>query len=152
MNRKILKIVISGIPVGITIGLLISLFFSYVYGLENYFPSAPRFIERFERPLNALAISIVLWALIGILFSVSSLIFEKENWSITRQTITHFLVTFGGFTPLAILSGWFPLQWGVFIFFTIIFIIIYIIMWLVSMTSARRDIEKINRNLKKRSS
>ncbi|KRM95174.1 integral membrane protein [Liquorilactobacillus aquaticus DSM 21051] len=149
MNNKLLKLAFHGIPVGIALGLLISLFFSYAYGLEDYVPSAPQFTEMFSRPLNAVAISIILWGLMGILFSISSLIFEKEGWSITRQTITHFFVTFCGFTPLAVLCGWFPLQWGVLVSFTIIFVIIYVVIWSINMASGRRDVEKINKKLKK---
>ncbi|GAJ25712.1 hypothetical protein JCM15457_590 [Liquorilactobacillus sucicola DSM 21376 = JCM 15457] len=150
MKAKVLKNMLFGISVSITIGLFISLAFSYIYGLENYAPSAPRFTEMFKKPLNALLASIILWALMGILFSQSSMIFEKEKWSITRRTLTHFFVTFFGFTPLAVLCGWFPLKWEMFIFFTIIFLVVYMTMWLVSMISARNDIKKINNKLKKR--
>ncbi|KRL01106.1 DUF3021 domain-containing protein [Liquorilactobacillus capillatus] len=150
MKKRIFIVAAAGVPQGITIGLLISLVFSYIYRLENYVPSAPYFTEMFKHPLNAIAVSIVLWALMGILFSTTSLIFTKENWSITRQTVTHFIVTFVGFVPLAILAGWFPLRWGVFIFFTIIFVIIYVFLWFISMLKAKHDIQKINRNIKKK--
>ncbi|MCF7523552.1 DUF3021 domain-containing protein [Levilactobacillus brevis] len=69
---------------------------------------------------------------IGLLFGLTSLIFFNEDWSIARQTIWHFGLSYLGFTPLAILAGWFPLNVTWLLLYTLIFIGIYLVIWTYS--------------------
>ncbi|MBZ2405850.1 DUF3021 domain-containing protein [Liquorilactobacillus hordei] len=142
--KKIILQILFGITVGIFIGFTTALTFSFIYQSKYFSPSAPHFITFFSSNIMATAISAILWSFMGILFSLSSMIFEKENWSITRQTITHLIVSYLGFTPLAILAGWFPLTVLWLISYTIIFLIIYLIIWSISMLTAKKEIEELN--------
>ncbi len=54
------------------------------------------------------------------------------------MTITHFIICYSLFLPLAILSGWFPINLPSFISFTVIYIIIYCLIWTVFMYSAKK--------------
>lgn len=40
--------------------------------------------------------------IVGLIFSFASFIFEKEEWSILKQTMIHFIVLLGTFLPTAI--------------------------------------------------
>jgi hypothetical protein len=42
------------------------------------------------------------------------------QYGITKATIVHFITTYVGFLPLAILAGWFPLTINYLIIFTIV--------------------------------
>ena len=66
------------------------------------------------------------------------------------MTITHFLIAYIGFLPLAILAGWFPLKFNNIFIFTVIYIVIYIIMWLVFMNIARKEVTSINKKIQRR--
>ncbi|HAT54351.1 MAG TPA: DUF3021 domain-containing protein [Lactobacillus sp.] len=145
--KKIVHYLTQGATIGIAVGFLISLVFSFIYQSKDYAPSAPIFMAHFSSSTIATAVSGLLWALIGCVFGVSSLVFEQDQWSITKQTVVHFLITYIGFTPLAILCGWFPLNFFWLLFFTITFIIIYVIIWAISMISARREIQAFNAKL-----
>ncbi|GLB46302.1 DUF3021 domain-containing protein [Philodulcilactobacillus myokoensis] len=132
---------------GIIIGLFISLGFSLIYRI-NYLPSDPGFVNRFANSSVALLVSMLIWAMIGILFGLSSLIFKIDHWSLLKQTITHAVVTYICFSILAILAGWFPFNLIMFIYFTIIFIIIYIFIWIAERLKYHALINDINRKLK----
>lgn len=146
--KKTIKNSIYGMQTGIVLGLFISLVFNYLYGSTHYYPSSPQFSEHFTNSLNAVLVSIILWATIGLLFSLGAIIFEVENWSLLKRTIINFFIYYLGFTPLAILAGWFPLNIYYLISFTITFILIYIIMWLVNVAISRHQINEINKRIK----
>lgn len=146
--KKTIKSSIYGMQTGIVLGLFISLVFNYLYGSSHYYPSSPQFSEHFTNPLNAVLVSIILWAIIGLLFSLGAIIFEVENWSLLKRTIINFFIYYLGFIPLAILAGWFPLNIYYLISFTITFILIYIIMWLVNVAISRHQINEINKRIK----
>jgi hypothetical protein len=148
--KRLIERILQGIPQGVLIGFSIALVFSFIYRVDHFVPSSPDFVAQFSSNTVATFISALLWAAMGGVFSGASLIFEKETWSITRQTIWHFIITYLGFTPLAVLAGWFPwnLPWlgG----FTLIFIAMYILQWIIYMFVARRQIEQLNHLVKSR--
>lgn len=138
---------IQGGLIGILVGFMLALLFSVWHHASMFMPSSPAFIAHFSSQLMATIVSVGLWALMGIVFRVASLlIFTIDRWSITRQTIVHFLVTYVFFTPLAIAAGWFPL--GQFLIsYSIEFVLIYIISWLSAMQVARHTVRQLNRLL-----
>ena len=109
MKKKISLCLYSGVVNGTFIGLVMSIAFSYVSASGRYSPAPTIFMNHFEHSATAMLVSILLWTCIGLVFSFSSLIFEATDWSILKMTITHFLIAYIGFLPLAILAGWFPL-------------------------------------------
>lgn len=147
--KRLCKLTVSGIIIGDFIGFWISIFFSLFYGSAHYYPSSPEFVAQFSSTLTATWVSALYWAAIGIVFSVASLIFMNDAWSLTRVTVTHFLITLICFTPLAILCGWFPLKWWFLLTFFLIFICIYVVMWLTFYIIAKKTVKAINMKLKK---
>ena len=150
MMRRILNRFFFGMPFGITYGLLITLGYSYGRGNIIYHPAEARFAEHFSSNLNVLLVSIILWALIGSLFSVTTMLFEIETWSLARQTLTHFALTVSGFMILAYLAGWYPLDLISIASEIFVFIIIYFVIWGSSMLRAKRNVDAINRKINKR--
>ena len=138
--------------VGLLFGLSISIFFSLISGTGHYYPLSPEstmgewYLSHFNEAIT-MFISVIIWGCIGILFGQVNRIFEETDWSITRMTVIHFVVSYVGFVPLAILAGWFPLQLGAFLTFTIIFILIYLIMWVYHYIQSRKMVDDINQNI-----
>ena len=98
---------------GILIGLILSIFFSYLFSSELYLPLSPNsavgrwmFLHHVHGSLVMLYCALV-WGAIGVLFSFGSLLFQKD-WSLLRATLSHYLLMLLGFIPLATLAGWFP--------------------------------------------
>ena len=146
---KLLKLVMRSATIGITIGYLVALSFSEIYPTHYFVPSASAYVTRFPSPLMATLISTGLWALIGIVFGLASLTFKRSSWSITRQTVVNFCLTYLGFTPLAILCGWFPLNLHWLLNFTGIFILMYTGIWLNYYLANYHEVQRLNRLLKK---
>lgn len=144
---KVIRHMISGAVIGITVGFMMALFFSVLNQTATLMPSTPEFVARFSNNLMATTASAGLWALMGIVFDVTSyLIFERSQWSITHQTIVHFVVIYACFTPLAIIADWFPV-WHYFFSYTLEFIMIYIIVWFISMQIAKAKVRRLNQLL-----
>lgn len=142
----------QSVTTGITIGLTISLIMSAIFGGGVYFPANPLstfgayYVQHLSDVL-VMALSILLWGLIGLLFYLSSKIFHQD-WSLIRMTLTHFGVTVLGFTPLAILAGWFPLSVGHLLTFFFQYIIIYMMIYFVQYRRMRKQVVLINRGLR----
>ncbi|WP_173918525.1 DUF3021 domain-containing protein [Halobacillus sp. Marseille-Q1614] len=67
--------------------------------------------------------------LMGVYFSIASLIFEKEDWSLLKQTALHFILSVAVFYTIAAFTGWVPFTWGALLIGTAIFIAVYFIFW-----------------------
>ena len=79
----------------------------------------------------------------------SSVIYDIEQWSIARATVTHFLITFGCYYLLSLSLGWFRFGDRIFWIVTAAMVIIYIIIWLIMYLSYRRQIRKMNDELRR---
>lgn len=149
-----MKIIKHGIVTGIFIGFILSIIFSFINSGVTYYPLAPNstmgaYYYSHYNELQIMVICMIVWSLIGILFSMTNKIFTDTDWNITKQTSVHFVVTLLAFTPLAILAGWFTITIDNFIFFLFIFVIIYLSVWLSSYYQNKQTITKINNKLSK---
>ncbi|BDR57827.1 DUF3021 domain-containing protein [Xylocopilactobacillus apicola] len=139
-----MKRIIKSSLAGVAVGFLIALLFSWVNSGGKFLASKPQFNARFSSNLTAVTVSAGIWALMGAIFGASYLIFEQEKWSITRQTVIHFLVTIVFFLPLAIFAGWFPFTAGGIISAVVEFVIIYSLIWWWQMERAKKKIKMLN--------
>ncbi len=130
--------VINKIAFGLGIAMVYSLLFlwiGYVNGMET--------VET-----KTLIAYLVTANIIGLIFSFASFVFEKEEWSILKQTSIHFIVLLGTFLPTAILIGWVPNRFGPILVCIGIFIFIYFIIWFIMTLYWKRKIKKINHHLR----
>lgn len=146
--KKILRNGVVGAMSGVTGGVLISLAFSAAFS-STYMPSTPRFMAHFSSSVSAMGASVLLWAMMGVLWGTSILIFRIDSWSMTRQTVVHFAICYVVYTLLAELAGWFP-QTFVWLRYTILFIGIYVWIWLTQYLWAKAYVARINAKLGKR--
>ncbi|QYN58284.1 DUF3021 domain-containing protein [Lactobacillus panisapium] len=136
---------------GVFIGLVISFIYSYMENPNSlFYPSTFAFVRKFARPLDAVAVSALLWALMGLVFGFGSMVYFIKKWSYLKQTTTSFIIYYVGFTPLVILAGWFPLSWVNLIIFTAEFIVIFLIVWTFYYWKTAREIRRINQKIKKK--
>ena len=94
MKNKIINRVIVGIFIGIDIGLFISILFSYLSGSGAYQPAPNKFLEAFSNEITAMIVSAFIWAAIGTMFSVTSLIFTDTEFSISKMTVLHCIINY----------------------------------------------------------
>ena len=136
---------------GVSIGTIISIITSSIFGQGTYLPLNPLstmgayYVEHFTQP-TVMLICVLTWASIGILFQLADKIFEQD-WSLLRMTATHFCITALGFTPLGILAGWFPLNLGSLLLFWLIFVLLYALLFFLNYRKMERYIKDINSGL-----
>jgi len=146
-----MKKYILSASLGVSIGTVISIITSSIFGQGTYLPLNPLstmgayYVEHFNQP-TVMLICVLTWASIGILFQLADKIFEQD-WSLLRMTATHFCITALGFTPLGILAGWFPLNLGSLLLFWLIFVLLYALLFFLNYRKMERYIKDINSGL-----
>ncbi len=82
-----LRDTVMGAGMGMLIGGVFSLAFSMGFGTSAYYPSSPQFMRRFPNQLSAVAVSFLLWVLMGIMFTWVTYIRFKSDWSVLRELL-----------------------------------------------------------------
>ena len=106
MKKKIFYRALIGFPIGISIGNLIMILISLGWANGYYSPCVPDLITAMGNEINAVIIQTVLCGLLGSGFSVSSVIWEIEHWSIVKQTGLYFLIISVIMLPIAYFMYW----------------------------------------------
>ncbi|MET3634045.1 DUF3021 domain-containing protein [Streptococcus porcorum] len=146
-----MKKYILSASLGVTLGTIISIITSSIFGQGTYLPLNPfstmgaYYLAHFTQT-TVMLICVLIWASIGILFQLADKIYQQD-WSLLRMTATHFGITALGFTPLGILAGWFPINLGSLTFFWGLFILVYILLFLINYKQMSRSIKDINGKL-----
>ncbi|WP_105207124.1 DUF3021 domain-containing protein [Streptococcus suis] len=146
-----MKKYILSASLGVSVGTVISIITSSIFGKGTYLPLNPLstmgayYLSNFNQ-VTVMLICVLIWAAIGILFQLADKIFEQD-WSLLRMTATHFCITALGFTPLGILAGWFPVKLGALLFFWLIFVLVYALLFLINYRKMERQIKDINGRL-----
>ncbi|MDF7627232.1 DUF3021 domain-containing protein [Lactobacillaceae bacterium L1_55_11] len=145
--KAVMKYLWHNALVGLCIGFSVAMFFSLINGAHYWMPSSPEFVDRFSSPLMAALVSMFLWMGMGLVFGASNYIFNIERWSIDRQSTVHFLVTYVGFSILAILAGWFKLNTVNFLVFSLIYVGYYLLGRTLHKRWARQNVDDLNQKL-----
>lgn len=141
--KKIARLGINGITYGVTVGMILSLIFSYLAGSSSYYPSTPAFVAEFNNNLTATLISVLLWMVIGLFSAYSSIIFELENISLLIKTVIHFCLVYAIVLAVGIYLKWFTTL------VTISFVVVYTAIWVITWLTIKNDIKRINKQITK---
>ncbi len=138
-----------GIPVGISLGYIITILISLVHGEGYYSPCVPALIEMAGSELNAVILQTIMCAILGVTFGACSVIWELDSWSIAKQTGVYFLITALVMMPVAYLTHWMEHSWkGVLSYFGI-FLGVFVVMWFSMCMVYRKNIKQLNAKIKK---
>lgn len=92
MKKELVSRIVSGVLGGIVICYLITIGISISLGDGNFYPCVPSLIKQFGNEITAVIVQTILSALLGAGFAVSSLIWEKDDWSLLKQTSVYFAI------------------------------------------------------------
>lgn len=120
--------------IGLAAGLLVSWFFAQMAGTE----------EGLGFPLW---MNYLLGSLQGALAMGSTVVYAIDRWSVTRCTVTHFVIVFSGYTALGLIEGWMKLNDPGFWIMTAVMVAVYFLIWLVMYLSYKRTIKRMNAEL-----
>lgn len=149
MFKKICKRSCLGFLLGIAIGYIISIITSLIWGQGYYSPCVPSLVDMIGSEIGAVILQTLFTGLLGISFAASSVIWEIDNWSITKQTFVYFAITALTMFPIAYFTGWMEHTLIGFIIYFIVFTLIFIIVWLIQYVIYKKQIQAINQQIKK---
>lgn len=135
-----------GFNCSVLIGQLVSILISIGTGSGEFYPVTDEFRALFSNEIIAVITQLVLIGLIGTTFSISSVLFEIEEWSFLKQGLVHFIITSIVWIPIVYLC-WMPKGYSGVLILLINLLGTYIIIWLIQYLLNRRNIKKINEKI-----
>lgn len=150
MFTKIVQRAILGFPLGVFICTTITVGISLAIGRGSYFPVVPSLAQATHSEISAVVLQYVLSGILGAGFAAGSVIFEVEHWSITRQTVAHFLLSSVLMFPVAYLAHWMEPTFAGVVVYLLVFVVIYALIWLVQYGFWVHKVQQINAKLQEK--
>lgn len=149
MKKGLLFRVFVGVLGGVVLSYFITIVISLTVGDGNYYPCVPNLTERFGNEVTAVIVQTVLSAILGAGFAGSSLIWEKDEWSLLKQTSIYFGIVSVLMMTVAYICEWMEHSVkGVLSYFAIFFAI-FIVVWIVQYLIWKIRISKIKEGIQK---
>jgi hypothetical protein len=127
--------------------MVITIIISLTVGDGHYHPVVPRLITDTGSEMNAVLLQAVSSLVFGAAWAGASVIWEKENWSILKQSVLHLVISSVATFPIAYLMRWMSHDVkGILLYFGIFFGI-YIAIWLSQYSSMKKRIQQINEKI-----
>lgn len=136
-----------GVPVGITIGTILSIIISFTWGQGYYTPCTPELVDTMGNEINAVILQTILCGLLGAAFGAGSVIWSLDRWSLTKQTGAYFLITAAVMLPIAYFLYWMEHSLKGLLSYGAIFAAIFIAIWVVEYAVGRCVVAKLNKKL-----
>lgn len=150
MKQKIITRALIGAPIGLTISTLITIIFSLIFGEGAYFAVPHDLTAACGSEIDAVMLQTVFALLYGAMWGGASVIWEMENWSILKMTITHLAVCSAASFPIAWFMQWMPHNIRGALCFFALFFAIYAVIWLTQYCAIKKQIEQMNSRLQSR--
>lgn len=149
MKKELIFRLLVGLLVGIVISYFITIGISLAIGDDNYYPCVPSFIERFGNEITAVIIQTVLSAVLGAGFAGCSLVWEKDEWSLLKQTSIYFSIVSVLMMTIAYICEWMEHSVKGILGYFGIFFAIFIVVWIVQYLIWKVRISKIKEGIQK---
>lgn len=148
MKKKILIRCMLGAPIGLAISYLITVIISITVADGKFYPVVPELANACGTELNAVLIQTVCSLLYGAAWAGASAIWEAEQWSLLRMTVTHLTVCSVFTFPIAYFMYWIPHSLPGFLSYYATFFAIYLFIWIFQYSSIKKKIVQMNRKVK----
>ncbi len=149
MKKELFFRLFIGLLGGVVLSYLITIGISFAIGDGNYYSCVPSLIESFGNEMTAVIVQTVLSAILGAGFAGCSLIWEKDEWSLLKQTGIYFSIVSVLMMVVAYICDWMEHSVkGIVIYFGI-FLAIFIIVWVVQYCIWKVRISKIKEGIQK---
>ena len=109
MKKSIKNVIgrgIIGFPIGISIGFLMTIIVSVFINDGSFYYASSELITKVGNELNAVILQTILSGIIGVGFSIASIIWEIDSWSIAKQSGIYFSIACIILFPIAYLTNW----------------------------------------------
>ncbi len=149
MKKKVIIRCLIGAPIGLALSTIITIAISLTLGDGHYYAVVPELIADCGTEINAVLLQAICSLLYGAAWAGASLIWEIDDWSILRQTVTHLIVCSLCTFPIAYFMHWMNHSvLGVLSYFGIFFAI-YFAIWFSQYMAIKKRIQQINSKVEK---
>ena len=144
IKKAVAKRAVLGFIYGVFIGQTILIIESLFMRDGNFYAVSASLLELAGTKIAAVIIQYLLTGFIGLTFASTTVIFEMDEWSLLRQTITHFIITSIVMYIAGFLCGWFPHTVGSTLAWFGVFVVVYLIFWICFSLYYKNKVKKIN--------
>lgn len=148
MKKKVFWLCLSGAPIGLTISVFITLIGSVAIGDGNYYLVAPELVIVYGSEINAVILQSVCSLLYGAVWAGASVIWDQEEWSLLRQTVTHLVIGLTVTFPVAYFMYWMPHNVAGILSYFSVFFGIYAVFWFGCYGIMKRRVRQMNEKMK----
>lgn len=147
MMKKIFEKALKAIPLCITINYLIVIFISLRVGNGNFYPVSPNTVAIVGSEMKAVLIQLLIVFVLAITYGGGSVIWEIEEWSILKQTLTFYLLNVVPTMAIMYFSDMQTFNAGLLLRAFISYTVIFVFIWFANYMFYRAKINKINEKL-----
>ena len=144
IKKAIAKRAVLGFIYGVFIGQTILIIESLFMRDGNFYAVSASLLELAGTKIAAVIIQYFLTGIIGLTFASTTVIFEMDEWSLLRQSITHFIITSIVMYIAGFLCGWFPHTVGSTLVWFGVFVVVYLIFWVCFSLYYKNKVKKMN--------
>jgi len=144
MKKEALRRGLLGAPIGIALGHIITIIISLVYGDGALHPVVPALTAQFGSEISAVVVQMILCAVLGAIQAAASVIWDMDNWSVFKQTGTHFCILSVTLLPIAYFTHWMERSVGGFFLYFGIFLLLFIVAWVMQYFVWKTRVKKLN--------
>ena len=149
MKKEILKRCLFGAPVGMAIGMIITIVISLTVGDGRYYAVVPALINDMGSEINAVIVQAVLSMVYGAAWAGASVVWDAEGWSLLKMTLAHLAITSLATFPIAYLARWMPHNIGGVLLYFGIFVAVYLCIWVSQYTAMKKRVQQMNEKIQK---
>ena len=144
MKKNLFYRCLFGAPTGLAISYAITIIISLFIGDGRFHAVVPELTALCGSEINAVLLQSVCSLIYGAIWAGSSVVWEKENWSLLRQTITHLIIGSTATFPIAYLLRCMEHSLlGISLYFALFFAI-YFVIWFSLYSVTKRRIRQLN--------
>ena len=148
MKKKLILRGLLGMPIGISIGLIITIIISAFAGNGEFYAVTPELTAAMGNELNAVILQTVLCGIMGIGFAMASVIWEIDSWSLAKQSGIYFAIACVIMFPISYFANWMPHSTAGILSYVGIFVAIFLAAWVIQYSVWKRKITKMNEGIK----
>lgn len=147
MKKEFMKRALLGFPLGIAMGQVVSIMVSFIFANGYYGAVHPDLIVTLGSEINAVIVQTFLYGVIGFIYAGTSVVWEKDSWSLTKQTLVALSVYAITMVPIAYILKWIQPNWGDTLLFLSVFIVIFIVIWSGIFLYTKKSVAQMNAKL-----
>ncbi|WP_122639223.1 DUF3021 domain-containing protein [Romboutsia sp. Marseille-P6047] len=147
MKKRLYIKGILGFVFGVFLSYTISIIVSICLNTGKFYPADTALVYKTGSVLKAIVIQYFGIGIIGSIMGISSIIFEKDEWSILFQTILHFIISSICIAIYLLLAHTNMVGISHVVLYIGILLVVYIVIWIYRIISCYTKIRKIKKKL-----